>query len=226
MNELQNSSQKRLNWIIVASIGFSLLIFYVVAMEGYHTFGSFVKSDILLNYPENRYVTALRISIAFMLTLHYSLQLDPSRRCISSLVAVLKGSVEASIEKRFGRHESDMKTDGATSESSAKPQHDIDKGQELLRQDAFFYAVTLAFLVLSFTIAMLVDDLGVVLATVGATGSTLVSYILPGLIYAKLPSSNGSSRVMAYIQLTLGCSIMPVALFFVFHARNKETNHA
>jgi hypothetical protein len=82
--------------------------------------------------------------------------------------------------------------------------------------DDVFYAITVAFLLLSFTVAMLVDDLGVVLAMVGATGSTLVSYILPGLIYIKIHPKVNVSNVLAHLQLTLGCLIMPVALYFVF----------
>jgi Transmembrane amino acid transporter protein len=53
------------------------------------------------------------------------------------------------------------------------------------------------FLVLSLAIALSVKDLGVVLAVVGATGSTVVSYILPGAFYynmfRKVSNSNDRS---------------------------------
>ena len=88
--------------------------------------------------------------------------------------------------------------------------------------DTLFYLITVAFLLLSFMVAMIVDDLGVVLAMVGATGSTLVSYILPGLIYLKIHPAMDASKVGAYIQLSLGCFIMPVALYFVVLGRMRE----
>jgi amino acid permease len=87
--------------------------------------------------------------------------------------------------------------------------------KDLLSDSRIFNAITICFLLLSFTIAMVVDDLGVVLAMVGATGSTLVSYILPGLIYVKLQSDLDPSKIMAYLQLSVGCLIMPFALYFV-----------
>jgi amino acid permease len=70
------------------------------------------------------------------------------------------------------------------------------EGKSKSEPDKLFNTITIAFLSLSFTLAMIVDDLGIVLALVGATGSTLVSYILPGLIYLKL-HPDSSSRSMA-----------------------------
>ena len=89
VNEMELLSQRRLDIVISTAIGIALVLFCVVAVEGYTTFGSFVRGDILLNYPENFQVTFLRICVAIMLSLHYPLQLDPSRRCILSLVRVI-----------------------------------------------------------------------------------------------------------------------------------------
>ncbi len=217
VNELQNRTQERLNVIIFASIGFALILFYVVAIEGYHTFGSNVRGDILLNYPENGYVTILRICIALMLTLHYPLQLDPSRRCISSLLGAVNKWRQGRASRFLHRHCSDMEetnSTGSNDEIGEKlPVEMLEK--DLLADQRVFNVITLSFLVLSFSIAMMVDDLGVVLAMVGATGSTLVSYILPGLIYVKLQPAMDFSKIMAYVQLILGCLIMPIALYFV-----------
>lgn len=98
VNELELLSQRRLNIVICCSIVFALIIFAIVALEGYSTYGSFVRGDILLNYPENKQVTFLRICIALMLALHYPLQLDPSRRCITSLVKVIRTLHQQSTE--------------------------------------------------------------------------------------------------------------------------------
>lgn len=89
VNDMELLSQRRLDIVIASAIGIALVLFCIVAVEGYKTFGSFVREDILLNYPENSQVTFLRICIAIMLALHYPLQLDPSRRCITSWVNVV-----------------------------------------------------------------------------------------------------------------------------------------
>ena len=79
-----------------------------------------------------------------------------------------------------------------------------------------FYLVTTLFLLASYGIAMIVHDLGVVLAFVGATGSTMVCYILPGATYFYLHPEPHPKRILAGIQLGLGCVIVPVALVFIF----------
>jgi amino acid permease len=216
VNELHDRTQERLHSIIFASIGFSLVLFYVVAIEGYKTFGSNVKGDILVNYPVNGYVTSLRISIAFMLALHYPLQLDPSRRCISSLIAAIKGWTDGIGEKYCRSSVSDDESSNSSgSVDTAKKSFEKDAGRVLLRDNDFFRIVTVSFLFLSFSVAMLVDDLGVVLAAVGSTGSTLVTFILPGLIYLNLRSSWDFAKIMACVQLILGCLIMPIALYYL-----------
>ncbi len=91
----------------------------------------------------------------------------------------------------------------------------IQNGDNLQGKDYVFYAITCSFLIFSFIVAMSVDDLGVVLGIVGATGSTIVSYILPGAVYIKLHPQPHSLKIFAYFQLLLGIIMMPTALFFV-----------
>ena len=64
-------------------------------------------------------------------------------------------------------------------------------------------------------IALVVDDLGTILSVVGATGSTAVSYILPGGIYYRLAPPS-TKRTFALCHFLLGCCIVPVALVLIF----------
>lgn len=51
-----------------------------------------------------------------------------------------------------------------------------------------FATITTAIVILSYIVAMTVSSLGKVLAYVGSTGSTSISFILPGLFYYKISS--------------------------------------
>lgn len=237
VNEIELVSQYRLNIVICCSIGFAFVVFSVVALAGYRTYGSFVMGDILLNYPETGLVTLLRVCIAFMLTLHYPLQLDPSRRCITSLVKVImkwwhgeqpKGG-NSSPKALPAGHPDEVEMEQKNSPNAAKesPYYEMSNNSEKQHtagkdEDKLFYIITLSFLSLSFMLAIIVDDLGVVLAMVGATGSTLVSYVLPGLLYVRVYQQMDLSKVMAYIQLGVGIVIIPVALYF---AITQQTSH-
>jgi hypothetical protein len=52
--------------------------------------------------------------------------------------------------------------------------------------DIRFAAITTFIIVLSYIVAMTVNSLSVVLAYVGSTGSTSISFILPGVFYYKI----------------------------------------
>lgn len=54
--------------------------------------------------------------------------------------------------------------------------------------DMRFAAITTTIIVLSYIVAMTVSSLEKVLAYVGSTGSTSISFILPGLFYYKISS--------------------------------------
>lgn len=243
VNEISFRSQARVNLVVGFSIGFALILFTIVAIEGYRTYGSNVMGDILSNYPETGKVTILRFCVAFMLALHYPLQLDPARRCVSSLLEVTRewwrGQNEgnhhpgyihrhqsAGIEMRgnneevgddFNYHEQDSPI--KANRPCAKMY--LEKNHPPGNDSALFYAITILFLLFSWSIAMAVDDLGVVLAMVGATGSTLVSYVLPGLIFIKIHKYRDGSLFGAYVQLIAGLLIMPLALYFVVTGKTK-----
>lgn len=51
-----------------------------------------------------------------------------------------------------------------------------------------FAAITTTIIILSYIVAMTVSSLEKVLAYVGSTGSTSISFILPGLFYYKISS--------------------------------------
>lgn len=92
-----------------------------------------------------------------------------------------------------------------------------------------FFWMTSVILCLSFLLALSVDDLGMVLGVVGATGSTAICYILPAIFFLKLSwrledSSGlewyhrniGIIRRLASMMLLLGAIIMPVCVSFQF----------
>jgi amino acid permease len=77
------------------------------------------------------------------------------------------------------------------------------------------YGITVVFLLLSLIVAFSVTDLGVILALVGATGSTMISYILPGACYYKLHPIWSWRRKVAVALFCVGCLIIPIALTFI-----------
>ena len=86
-------------------------------------------------------------------------------------------------------------------------------------ETAAHLGVTTGFLGLSTAIALVVDDLGMVLSLVGATGSTIVSYILPGATYFLLCRDAGAKRYLGLLQLAIGLVLVPLSLTLIVQSR-------
>jgi amino acid permease len=71
---------------------------------------------------------------------------------------------------------------------------------------------TTAILVASVGLGLVLKDLGLVLAVVGASASTMMCYILPGLVYMQLYPQWHPRRVFACALMIAGLVIMPVCL--------------
>ena len=154
----------------------------------------------------------MRVSIAIMVILSYPLQLDPSRRCLTSLINAQKKKYQQrrnhereeesqqQQQQQQQYHHSDNNDEDdemfyslASNDTQSRDQQQQDLEGSLALSSSLspsmeqkennhflFNVITCCFLLFSFIVAMSVSDLGVVLGIVGATGSTIVSYILPG----------------------------------------------
>jgi hypothetical protein len=85
--------------------------------------------------------------------------------------------------------------DGASAPADAAPAPAGQQGgrSEAL-SDARFAALTSLVVVASYLVAMTVSSLSAVLAYVGATGSTSISFILPGLFYYRISAPDSPAR--------------------------------
>ena len=112
----------------------------------------------------------------------YPLQVHP---CRASVDAVLKWRPQKS-----GSSDS-TPSSGSPSRSallSTQPGKSGTKPGRSEMGETRFAAITTAIIILSYIVAMTVSSLQVVLAYVGSTGSTSISFILPGLFYYKISS--------------------------------------
>jgi len=89
VNEIKTPVIGAVNKVIGASIGLALVTYLVVAIAGYSTYGSLVKSDVLLNYPRNATTTVARVFVALLVAFSYPLQQHPARRSITSILDLL-----------------------------------------------------------------------------------------------------------------------------------------
>lgn len=178
INEIKDNSPGSIVGVIGASIGSAASIYVLVAITGYLTFGNDVLGNIVMMYPPAIASTIGKAAIVILVMFSVPLQVHP---CRASLDAVLKWRPN----KRSNNDRSSSPANRHLLPSAAGPTDS--HGAPLATISELRFALLTTFIiVLSYITALTVSQLDRVLAYVGATGSTSISFILPGLFYYKI----------------------------------------
>ncbi|KAI1080598.1 transmembrane amino acid transporter protein-domain-containing protein [Whalleya microplaca] len=176
LNEIQNNSPASIMGVISSSIGSAAGIYVLVAITGYLTFGNDVTGNIVSMYAPSIASTIAKAAIVILVTFSIPLQVHP---CRASVDAVLKWRPRTAA------------TQQRTSSPGGRPllqstQARSDHGPGAPLSEMRFALLTTVILILAYIVALTVVSLERVLAYVGSTGSTSISFILPGLFYYKI----------------------------------------
>ena len=185
LNEIYDNSHFRTTSVIFASIGGACCLYILTGITGYLSYGDNITGNIVSMYPTAAASTIGRLAIVILVMFSYPLQIHPCR-----------ASIHACLKWRPKRRPS--QTESSPSRNTLlNPAHPSNKPVTEM-SDISFAIVTTILIVLSFVVAMTVTSLEKVLAYVGSTGSTTISFILPGLFYYKIsdPDSAHHQRLV------------------------------
>ena len=187
LNEIGNNSHFRTSSVVIFSIGTAAATYCLVAITGYLSFGNSVGGNVVNMYAPSVSSTIGRAAIVILVMFSYPLQVHPCRASIDAVMKWRPGKLRSS----------------AFSSATSSPPRDIPLIQKAPPKaghmsDTRFAAITTIIIILSYIVAMTVSSLEAVLAYVGSTGSTAISFILPGLFYYKIsdPESPHHQRLM------------------------------
>jgi amino acid permease len=185
LNEVANNSHFHTTTIIFASIGGACALYVLTGTAGYLSYGDNVKGNIVSMYPTAAATTIARFAIVVLAMFSYPLQIHPCRESIDACMKWRPGWRSRSQKTSLTRY-------SLVSNGAAKLRRDM--------SDMRFVVLTMVLVVLSFITAMIVRSLNLVLAFVGSTGSTTISFILPGIFYYKIsdPKSAHHRRLVEH----------------------------
>lgn len=229
INELKENSMANITSVINTSITISTAVFLAVGICGYLTFGSNTLGNIMLNYdPDSTWVYVGKLCLGSMVMLSFPLLFHPCRIAINNLVVwseihfkkdPIMPSQQAQARSRPGEGSPiRLSIQDEDNESLAGFDNDIESvdgdDTQVIRgnnvettpfPNSRFYAISAILLILMYSLALKVKSFAFVLALVGATGSTSISFILPGLFGYKLIGTDS---------LAVGQSISPRDRFY------------
>lgn len=184
LNEIKDNSHFSTTSVLTASNGSAASIYILVALTGYLSFGNEIGGNIVAQYAPSVSTTIGQAMIVVLVMFSYPLQVHP---CRASVDAVLKWRPS---EKWKAKLRSSSATPNSVDSGPPldAPLLQPGKKRNLEMSETRFAAITTVIIILTYIVAMTVSSLEAVLAYVGSTGSTSISFILPGLFYYKISS--------------------------------------
>jgi len=212
--EIETPTVPRMNIVITQSIGISAAVYQVVGILGYLTFGSSVLPNVILNYASGRLVLGGRIFLVILQVCSYPLLSHPCRHCLNEVLPKPRSRILHRNEEQQGlvadaeegrgelRRRVRRAPDPADEVEAEEPEHQDMSFSRLLM-------LTAAIVLGTWLVAVSVTQLDLVLALVGASGSTAVSFILPGLFHIGMYGRRKSTVAL----VVLGFTVMFVCVY-------------
>lgn len=207
----------RAKWAIGASIGGAGAVYSIVAVLGYLEFGSNLGDNIIAMYPSSSIFVAVgRLSIVLLTIFSYPLQVHPCRAAVDKVIYPPRAvELPTDEEGNDGDERDDNDDDNEASQQESY--------EALLRSAAAaaspdeiplgrWTIITACIVSTAFVVALLVDDLSIILGFVGSLGSTTISFILPGILYSSLHGPSDRLRRPAQVLAGWGFLVGAVAL--------------
>lgn len=219
INEAANNSLPSMARLINFAVLCASVLFILVGLTGYLTFGDKVGGNVILLYPSSWYSTVGRVAIVFMVIFLFPLMLHPARISVNNIYFWIRTHIKTSQENAGSEEPASSETsallEAVPSRASLRPSPVVPF------PDTTFYTISTILLVVGYTAAVTIKSFALVLAIVGATGSTAISFILPGLFGYKLIGSDTDEptkqeHTLKYMSLALvlwGFVVMVVCLY-------------
>lgn len=207
LNEIANNSRSRTTGVVTASIGTACFIYILVGITGYLSFGDKVSSNIVSDCTSSSYFfhstteltngffltdipsiasTIGRAAIVVLVMFSYPLQVHPCRASVDAVLKWRPGSFNKPKPPPSPSPPRDTTVLVSPATVPGAKRTNAEMGETR------FAAITTLIVILSYIVAMTVSSLAKVLAYVGSTGSTSISFILPGLFYYKISSPDSA----------------------------------
>ncbi|UZJ52188.1 hypothetical protein CBS101457_001508 [Exobasidium rhododendri] len=222
-NEIKARKQDHLaktRKVIFTSISLAGSIYLLIGVLGYLSFGSNVGANIITMYPSASFFVCFgRLSIVVLTLCSYPLQVHPCRAALDKIFS-RHSTTHAANDARNGLGEGSYRDDEQAAGEDVDSDSGVvgERGQTTHQEEDMslqkLCILTCLILVSTFLIAILVDDLGLVLGFVGSVGSTSISFILPGILFSSLHKEGHRShlRKRAQILAIYGVIVMVISL--------------
>ena len=181
INEVEDKSLINLSRILAKGILISAVFLTSVGLAGYGTFGDKVSGNIILQYLNSWTSVLGRLSIACMVIFSFPLMFHPARISAGNIYYYIKNIISPPMEESTTDERSPL-----IYGSQQNPVSALKSVHVIVMPTKVYMIITSLMLAFAYVMALSVSSFAFVLSIVGATGSTSISFILPGLFGSSL----------------------------------------
>ena len=203
-----------------------LVLYLTIAACGYLTFGNAVPSNVTNGYPNTALLSVARAVLGVVMLCNVPLHtLHPSPACTPHLLHPSPWKVPLNIFPSRVSTLSLMEAcsrvrDPAAAAMASEDSASVVTTPRLFIQRPTERRLTVLFLAITGGTALVVSDLGAVVAVIGSTGATMIALVCPPWAYLLLKrGAKGAAPrnllldVLAAMMLVVGLAILPSKLF-------------
>ena len=200
-SELRVPTRPRMWRVLVGGTALTTTCYLLVAGGAYATFGSRVDADLLVADP--RAAIVARVALVYVVVLSHPVVSYPVSGSVKSLMKLCGAARRSSV---------------AAAPSSSAAATAPPKGGAFVRLISLQGAIIALYLCGTTLVALIVDDLGVVISLAGAVSATTVVFIAPGACYASLfrnKPERRTKRRLASALCATGLLLLPLLVSVV-----------
>ncbi|CCH42030.1 Sodium-coupled neutral amino acid transporter 2 [Wickerhamomyces ciferrii] len=205
INEINDQSQ--VPKVITLANLIASLLFLSVGFAGYLQFGDNVHGNVILEYKSKLLSSKIgKFALVLMVTLSYPLMFHPCRLSTNNMIHWIQQEISKNkttstvVNERTGLINDE--------ESGINESND-----EVPFSTNRFVLVTTLLTLGTYGLALSIKSFELVLSLVGATGSTLICFILPGLFGFKLFPDNDINKSLSLSLTIFGFIVMIASVF-------------
>jgi len=222
-NEIATPTKGAMFQVGGVAFGIATLLYILVGVCGYATYGDKVQPNILESYPSTPLAAVARIGLSMVTIFSFPIQLLVSRisglavwnyinKCRQQRNPGESKKAESELDASVG-YSTSVEMSGADEAPSC-----MGKLATLFISDCRELILTSVFILPALAVALISSDVGVVFSLTGAVGGSLVIMIFPGMMYYRLfpDPSCGLTRSGSLAAFFIGWALLVMGVTFTF----------
>lgn len=211
--ELDN--KPHMNRVLLVAVTVCAILYTTISLAAYWDFSNQIHPNVLQNYcPNNLLIQMAFLGMTMAVVMAFPLNIFPTR-------VTLEGLYEKQQQQQHHIH-SEVELASSAGTSGVEPllmprsYHDDDDDDDIPFHWWSHFFITLAICGVTLLLALVAPNISVVFGLLGGTTSSILGFILPGLVGMKVDAHPGRAHMLVVVGVVVGMLTTAVTVYSTF----------